>query len=55
MKWLSIILILFLFLIAFLILKEMGQLIWMMGELKNKCIAECLEINKQAGQNICVC
>lgn len=42
-------------LIILVILYFLSNQMWAMQLLKNKCIVDCIEINRQAGQNICVC
>ena len=42
-------------LILIWVIYRLGQETFVLQQLKNKCIAECFEINKQAGELICVC
>ena len=55
-EWLFLILIIiFMILSVLVILIWVGQQLWAMELLKNQCIAECMEINKKAGEFLCVC
>jgi hypothetical protein len=50
-----ILIVLTILLLLILILEYLAEQMWVVSLLKNQCIADCIEINKQAGQNICVC
>jgi len=59
MRWheilFHVLMIIALIVIIVAILMWCGEQAWIMAELKNKCIAECVEINRNAGSSICVC